>query len=67
MTIAQFKPEQPVSSRFPKLVDVRDLATSDPAPRAWFVDGMIPMAASILLAANGGLNKSLLDLQRQSP
>ena len=51
-----------VSSRFPKLVDVRDLASTEPAPREWFVDGMLPMAASNLLAANGGLNKTLLVL-----
>ncbi len=62
MNMPVLKLEPVPTSRFPKLVDVRDLATTEPGLRAWFVDGMIPKAASILLAANGGLNKSLLML-----
>ncbi len=53
-------PSEP--QRFPRAIDIRDLASRDPTAREWFVEGLIPSCSSILLAGNGGVNKTLLIL-----
>jgi len=47
---------------FPVALDLRAMATRDPPPREWIVEGMIPRAANVLLSAHGGSGKTLLAL-----
>jgi len=64
MTAALRTVEAPARPRdgFPVALDLSALADREPAPRQWIVEGVIPCAANVLLAAHGGSGKTLLAL-----
>ena len=55
-------PEHRGDRRFPRWLNLLDLAQSSPAPCDWLWEGIIPACANVLVAAHGGLNKTLFVL-----
>src|SRR5689334_7439502 len=51
------------AQRIPQLLDLAAVAADEPPKRNWFVEGMVPFASNVLLAAHGGSFKSLCVLQ----
>src|SRR5205807_2845257 len=51
-----------IARRFPRWLNMVELAASEPAPREWLWDGIVPASSNVLVAAHAGLNKTLFVL-----